>query len=151
VQPGLFLHRAGAIPLVRRPGCTGSVSTDKPPHSYTSLMTFLPTFVKWTKSLHDSLELTELVMLRGMRRCAALDRRRERAGRTPSLTGSKDRHTLFAWKEQSDTILIYCINCAIALLLQEPATFVVLLHPIDLMCRAPSPSARVVCQLPHDT
>jgi len=33
----------------------------------------------------------------------------------------------------------------------RPATSVVLLHPIDLMCRATSPSARVVCQLPHDT
>jgi hypothetical protein len=33
----------------------------------------------WTKSLRDSLELTELVMLRGMRWCAALDRRREGA------------------------------------------------------------------------
>ena len=66
----------------------------------------LPTLPHWTKSLRDSLELTELVMLRGMRRCAALDRRRKRAGRTPSLTGSKDRRTLFAWKEQSDTILI---------------------------------------------
>jgi hypothetical protein len=27
----------------------------------------LPTFANWTKSLRDSLELTELVMLRGMR------------------------------------------------------------------------------------
>src|SRR5262245_24201819 len=60
----------------------------------------------WTKSLRDSLGLTELVMLHGMRRCAALDRRRERAGRTPSLTGSKDRRTLVAWKERSDTILM---------------------------------------------
>jgi hypothetical protein len=37
----------------------------------------LPTLGHWTKSLRDSLELTELVMLRRMRRCAALDRRRE--------------------------------------------------------------------------
>ncbi len=40
-------------------------------------MTLLPTLANWTKSLRDSLELTELVMLRGMRWCAALDRRRE--------------------------------------------------------------------------
>ena len=33
----------------------------------------------WTKSLRDSLELTALVMLRGMRWCAAVDRRREGA------------------------------------------------------------------------
>src|SRR5262245_9645599 len=45
---------------------------------------------------------------------------------------------------------LYCLNCATALLLQEPATSVVLLHPIDLMWRVTSPSARVVCQLPHD-
>ena len=41
------------------------------------LDTFLfPITIHWTKSLRDSLELTELVMLRGMRWCAALDRRR---------------------------------------------------------------------------
>jgi hypothetical protein len=66
----------------------------------------LPTSANWTKSLRDSLELAELAMLRGMRWCAALDRKRESAGRIPSLTGSKDKRTLVAWKERSDTILI---------------------------------------------
>ena len=40
----------------------------------------------WTKSLRDSLELAELVMLRGMCWCAALDRRREVQGDRTILT-----------------------------------------------------------------
>ena len=38
---------------------------------------FLPTLPHWTKSLRDSLELTALVMLCGMRGCDTWDRRRE--------------------------------------------------------------------------
>ena len=49
----------------------------------------LPTLPHWTKSLRDSLELTELVMLRGMRWCAALDRRREVAWRPHTVIDGK--------------------------------------------------------------
>jgi hypothetical protein len=43
----------------------------------------------WTKSLRDSLELTAIVMLRGMRWCAALDRRREVACRPHTVIDGK--------------------------------------------------------------
>jgi hypothetical protein len=49
----------------------------------------LPTLPHWTKSLRDSLELTELVMLRGMRWCAALDRRRKVACRPHTVIDGK--------------------------------------------------------------
>ena len=48
----------------------------------------LPILPHWTKSLRDSLELTELVMLRGMRWCAALDRR-EGVGRPHTVIDGK--------------------------------------------------------------
>ena len=50
---------------------------------------FLPTLPHWTKSLRDSLELTALVMLCGMRWCDTLDRRREATCRPHTIMDVK--------------------------------------------------------------
>jgi hypothetical protein len=78
----------------------------------TSVLPALPTLPQWTKSLRDSLELTALVMLRGMRWYAALDRGWNVVpSRMSSLTDGRDRRTLFAWKERANTILILHEPC----------------------------------------
>ena len=65
----------------------------------------------WTKSLRDSLELTELVRLRGMRKYATLDRGWNVVpSRTSPLTDGRDEYTLFAWKERANTIPIWTIG-----------------------------------------
>ena len=71
-----------------------------------------PTPTHWTKSLRDSLELTALVMLRGMRWYIALDRGWNVVPRrTSPLTDGRERRTLLAWKERADTILILHASC----------------------------------------
>ena len=64
----------------------------------------------------------------------------------------KDKRTLVAWKERSDTILILCgINCALVPLLHDPATSVVLPIPIDpviVPCHQPSAESRLSSSWP---
>jgi hypothetical protein len=82
-----------------------------------------------------------------------LDRKRHTVC-LPPLTWSMDGRTLLPSEERTDTIPILhktCHSAAPILSLRWLATSVELLSTIDLMCRATNPSARVVCQLPHDT